>query len=192
MTMTRPPMRNLAHPETSSTTPTLINAIPLNRGVSHGVEEAVDKERAMQELELEAEADRNRAAEYSGEEGKEKDDEPDVYDRFPKRKKRLILCVVSYAAFLGRKPLALCDLPAKSADMIIRPLISYRSGNLVMLPPLHPADRFGPIDDLGDHRIHGSHLRLHHRGRSLVLVLPLGVLWEESDLPLEHTYLCGE
>lgn len=56
----------------------------------------MDKEKAMQEVEAERD-------EHPGDEGDKEKREPDVYDRFPKSKKRIILFIVSYAAFLGRE-----------------------------------------------------------------------------------------
>ena len=94
--MTRSIMHKRDDPETASTSPTIINSLPLIKAVSHGVEEAVDKEKAMQEVEAERDGG-------SGEEGDGAKTEPDVYDRFPKSKKRIILFIVSYAAFLGRE-----------------------------------------------------------------------------------------
>lgn len=34
---------------------------------------------------------------------------PDIYDRFPPRKKKLIVAIVAYSAFLGRKFTSLCS-----------------------------------------------------------------------------------
>jgi hypothetical protein len=51
--MTRPTMNKRDDPETASTSPTLIDPLPLVKVFSHGVEEAVDREKAMQEIEAE-------------------------------------------------------------------------------------------------------------------------------------------
>ena len=78
------------------------NNIPLTRFLSLGVEEAVDKERALQDVE--AERDR-RGVDGKGVTGDESEheQEDDVYDRFSERQKKVILDIVAFAAFLGRK-----------------------------------------------------------------------------------------
>ena len=102
--MTQPQLYKRDDPEPSSISPTLSNALPLVKAISHGVEGAVDQEKAMQEIE--AERDRNS--------GEGEDKQPDIYDRFPKSKKLLILFIVSYAAFLGRESVLPHPSPAKT------------------------------------------------------------------------------
>jgi len=90
--------------DTETTGPTLLNRnnLPLTRFISLGVEEAVDKERALQDVE--AERDR-RGVDGKGVTGDESEheQEDDVYDRFSERQKKVILDIVAFAAFLGRK-----------------------------------------------------------------------------------------
>ena len=90
--------------DTETTGPTLLNRnnLPLTRFISLGVEEAVDKERALQEVE--AERDR-RGVVGKGAIGDESEhvQEDDVYNRFSERRKKVILAIVAFAAFLGRK-----------------------------------------------------------------------------------------
>jgi hypothetical protein len=98
-----PPMtRRRATTITGDTTESTITPLPLTRFISLGVEEAVDKERALQEFE----AERRHRQEASGKGHKsehEQDEQDDVYDRFSKRQKKVILFIVAFAAFLGRK-----------------------------------------------------------------------------------------
>lgn len=181
--MTRSIMHKRDDPETASTSPTLINSLPLIKAVSHGVEEAVDKEKAMQEIEAER-------GEHPGDEGDGGKREPDVYDRFPKSKKRMILFIVSYAAFLGRESSSfLSDTFRSYGEQAQSTITIPASRNLIVLHAFHTSNRLRSLHVRGHDRLYRSHLHLHHRCRSIGLVDPERVLRPKGDLPLEHPYL---
>ncbi len=93
----------------------------------------------------------------------------DIYDRFTKSQKNRIVAIVSYSAFLSRKP-------TDAAAVKDVTLIDDVSRRIIRLPPLHPPTGLRtPLNRLRD-RLHRSNLHTHHRDRSSSLVTSLRVL----------------
>lgn len=81
--------------------PTLTEPAEAVVGGTTAEEPAVELAVAKEQIQLEID---------DAEKGSQPDQGLDVYDRFPKSKKRLILAIVSYAAFLGRECMTLNHL----------------------------------------------------------------------------------